>query len=175
MFGSTLAYRLPVVVFAALLAACAGRPVATATGTTAAAEPPAAVAASPETVRQEAPGRRPFPAENRTWRLISLPLAVSAVSAHSREGYIRFRSSDGGLEGHTGCNPLAATYEMGEDSIRIRNIRGGKMPCTDAVTFEAVLIQSLSEAVKWEILPDGRLLLKTEADFPVAVFRGDNR
>lgn len=162
---------------AALLAACAGSPVApvnkNAAGTPATtAIEPKAQPAVPEPAKA---ARQPGAIEGRPWFLINLPIALSAGGPHSREGYIRFNHLSEKLEGHTGCNPLKADYVLEGQKVRISNVTAGKMPCTDAVTFEALLIQSLSDAVIWEQLDDGRLVLKNDEGFPLAVFRPGDR
>ncbi len=130
------------------------------------------VAKAPAT---QSPGRAAFSAENQTWFLINLPVAVSATGANSRDAFIRFEPARGRMEGHTGCNPIEADYSIEAQSIRIRNVKGSHLSCADIVTFEALFIQLLSDAVTWEELPDGRLVLKNDGGFPLAVFRKGNR
>lgn len=162
---------------AAVLAACAGSPVAPVTQV--AAGTPVATAveqkAEPAVLEPVKAVRQPGAIEGRPWFLINLPIALSAGGPHSREGYIRFNHVTEKLEGHTGCNPLKADYVLEGQKVRISNVTAGKVPCTDAVTFEALLIQSLSDAVTWEQLDDGRLLLKNDEGFPLAVFRPGDR
>jgi len=162
---------------AAVLAACAGSPVAPVTQGAAGAPVASAVEQKAELAVLEPvkAARQPGAIEGRPWFLINLPIALSAGGPHSREGYIRFNHVSEKLEGHTGCNPLKADYVLEGQKVRISNVTAGKMPCTDAVTFEALLIQSLSDAVTWEQLDDGRLLLKNDEGFPLAVFRPGDR
>lgn len=162
---------------AAVLAACAGSPIAPVTHGGAGAPVDTAVdqKAEPAVLEPVKAARQPGVIEGRSWLLINLPIALSAGGPHSREGYIRFNHILEKLEGHTGCNPLKADYVLEGQKVRISNLKAGKMPCTDAVTFEALLIQSLSDAVTWEQLDDGRLVLKNDEGLPLAVFRPGDR
>lgn len=107
--------------------------------------------------------------ESKAWRLLSLP--QSFVSGPSmRDIYIRFYPDKGMFDGHTGCNAIRGKYKINSEQINLTEFAGSNLPC-DAITFEAVYIQALSEAIYWQVT-DNKLTLLDENKKRLAVFEG---
>jgi heat shock protein HslJ len=105
----------------------------------------------------------------RNWVLRSLPFSIADRGAGLRVAFVRFQPETGRLEGNTGCNYIRASFQADAAALRIRDIQGSSLPCTDGVTFEAMFIHALAETRRWAVR-EGRLVLSDAEGGELAVF-----
>jgi heat shock protein HslJ len=77
--------------------------------------------------------------------------------------YLQFSSQFKQLRGNTGCNELAGSYELdaGQRSVKI-NARAGHFSCDAALAQEAVLMDALQDAERFQ-LKGGQLILQDKS------------
>lgn len=105
----------------------------------------------------------------RNWVLRSLPFSIADRGAGLRVAFVRFQPETGRLEGNTGCNYIRASFQADASVLRIRDIQGSSLPCTDGVTFEAMFIHALAETRRWAV-QEGRLVLSDAEGGELAFF-----
>lgn len=155
------------------LAGCAGSPAAKTT--LAALEPtPLTPVSGLETARPGAPAAAvnangQSAVEGVVWHLQAVPIATTYNEPSRYEAYLKFNASTHKLEGHTGCNAFVADYTVTDKGLEVRNFNAARNFCNDSVTFEAILIQSITESKLWEV-HEKRLYLMDESDKELTVW-----
>lgn len=114
-----------------------------------------------------APG---LPPENRVWHLQALPIGMSYRGASQLDAFLKFDPAAHVLTGHTGCNGFEASYTMGPDAMSVSDFKAARNICYLGVTFESMLIQSISSAQQWTVA-DGTLTLKDGTGEPLSIWR----
>ncbi|MEG2359676.1 META domain-containing protein [Acinetobacter sp.] len=77
--------------------------------------------------------------------------------------YLQFSSQFKQLRGNTGCNELAGSYELdaGQRTVKL-NARAGHFSCDAALAQEAVLMDALQDAERFQ-LKGGQLMLQDKS------------
>ena len=125
-------------------------------------------------VASAAPGAKPASAERPLQAMRSMDgvqdvrWEITQISGQKakffhHQPYLQFGSQFKQLQGNTGCNELAGSYDLdaGQRTVKL-NARAGHFSCDGALAQEAVLMDALQDAERFQ-LKGGQLILQDKS------------
>jgi heat shock protein HslJ len=69
-----------------------------------------------------------------------------------REPNLIFRSEGNRLNGFSGCNTLAGTYQLNGSDLNLHGIAATKMACLQGMDVDAAFLPVLDKVRKWKVV-----------------------
>ncbi|WP_197038273.1 META domain-containing protein [Billgrantia saliphila] len=102
------------------------------------------------------------PLENTYWKLIRVGDVTAEAVDNQREAHFVLHAEENRLAGSTGCNRLAGSYRLENDSLRFGPLVTTRMACLEGAETEQVFLGALEAATTWQI--EGQALTLEDAD-----------
>lgn len=106
----------------------------------------------------------------RYWKLISLNnKAITVTETQPREAHFILKNQENRVNGHTGCNAMNGTYEMGANrKLEFKGLISTRRACMEA-PYESEYTQMLGKVRTYNLVGDS-LMLRDEGDKVLAKF-----
>ncbi|MDI5986553.1 META domain-containing protein [Halomonas sp. M4R5S39] len=107
--------------------------------------------------------------ENTYWKLTRVGDVAAEAVDNQREAHFVLHVEESRVAGSTGCNRLAGSYRLENDSLRFGPLATTRMACLEGAETEQAFLTALEAAASWQV--EGQALtLKDEAGAAVAHF-----
>lgn len=109
--------------------------------------------------------------EENVWQVTGINNGHGGVvsSAHTQQAYLQF--TEGKMQGSSGCNSLAASYQTQENELSIGPIRSTRKFCVQEglMTQEQQMVQALTQVARYEIRTNQLRLLNTSGSLMMSL------
>ncbi|NIC04891.1 META domain-containing protein [Billgrantia bachuensis] len=109
------------------------------------------------------------PLENTYWKLTRVGNVTAEVADNQREAHFVLHAEENRVAGSTGCNRLAGSYQLEDDTLSFGPLITTRMACLQGGETEQAFLGALEAVATWQVEGEA-LTLKDETGSAVAHF-----